>query len=285
MVLGALALLVVGSVAIAGTTPEKSPTGAAVPQVASSMAKPAPTVGAVPQVASPVAKPAPVKAAVPRAAGRVATKPAVRDTGSGLIAVRGQGAIYLVDPVRGSSSRIPGTAKMAQPAWSPNGGLLAVARVGADGTSVYTIKPDGSHPQLVLRHASSPSWSPDGRRLVVARDGSAADEASSVYMTVRPDGSDAHQVTFEGDDFYDSGEPALPPDGNWIAFFGDDGANPASFDSSAAAWSPDGAHLAFVSESPTTAGVDTTSSLWTVAVDGGKPHLLAAGIYGRPSWG
>ena len=168
--------------------------------------------------------------------------------------------------------KIPGTAKMTQPAWSPDGSVLAVEHADASGTSVYTIRPDGSHPQLVLRNASSPSWSVDGKRLFVVRNG----DASAVLMTVQPDGGDAREVDLENEDAYsDPAEPAFPSDGTWIGFYDDGGPSPV-FDSSAAAWAPDAKHLAFVS--------DSKPALWVVAADGGRPHLLATGIYGRPSW-
>ena len=154
---------------------------------------------------------------------------------------------------------------MAQPAWSPDGGVLSVE----NGSDVYTIRPDGSHPQLVLRDASSPSWSADGTRLFVVR--------SDALLTVRLDGSDAREVDLENEDAYsDPAEPAFPSDGNWIGFYADDGPSP-TFDSTAAAWSPDARHLAFVSEDP-------TAALWVVSADGGRPQRLATGIYGRPSW-
>jgi Tol biopolymer transport system component len=165
---------------------------------------------------------------------------------------------------------------MAQPAWSPDGSVLAVEHADAGGTSVYTIGPDGSHPQLVLRNASSPSWSADGKRLFVVRNLTAGDD-SAVLMTVQPDGGNAREVDVENEDAYsDPAEPSFPSDGTWIGFYADDGPSPV-FDSSAAAWSPDAKHLAFVSE-------DRNSALWVVAADGGRPHRLATGIYGRPSW-
>ena len=159
---------------------------------------------------------------------------------------------------------------MTQPAWSPDGSVLAVEQADAIGTSVYTIRPDGSHPQLVLRNASSPSWSADGKRLFVVRNG----DDSAALVTVRLDGGDAREVDLENEDAYtDPAEPSFPSDGTWIGFYSDDGPSPA-FDSSAAAWSPDAKHLAFVSN----------PDLWVVAADGGRPHRLATGIYGRPSW-
>ena len=166
---------------------------------------------------------------------------------------------------------------MTQPAWSPDGSVLAVEHADAGGTSVYTIRPDGSHPQLVLRNASSPSWSADGKRLFVVRNG----DDSAVLMTVQLDGGDAREVDLENEDAYsDPAEPAFPSDGTWIGFYADDGPSP-DFDSSAAAWSPDAKHLAFVS--------DSNPALWVVAADGGRPqsprdrHLRPAVVGGVPA--
>jgi Tol biopolymer transport system component len=258
--------------------------------------KPNPSAGSVPiagtpstsTTASDVTKSA---RTVPRV---VATRTTLRALGKGLIAARGRDAIYLIDPRRGEVRRIPGTAKMAQPAWSPNGSVLAVEHADAHGTSVYTIRPDGGHPQLVLRNASSPSWSADGKRLFflrnvcLAQNGCSAVDDDAVLMTVRLDGGDAHAVDAENEDAYtDPAEPAFPSDGNWIGFYADEGPSPV-FDSSAAAWSPDAKHLAFVSGLPTAdegaSGKDPNPALWVVAAEGGRPRLLATGIYGRPSW-
>jgi Tol biopolymer transport system component len=252
--------------------------------------KPNPSAGSVPIAGTPST---PTTASNvtkrPRTVPRlVATATTLRALGKGLIAARGRDAIYLIDPRRGDVRRIPGTAKMAQPAWSPDGSLLAVQHADAHGASVYTIRPDGGHLQLVLRNASSPSWSADGKRLFVVRNISAVDDGSAVLMTVKLDGGDARAVDVENEDAYsDPAEPAFPSDGSWIGFYADDGPSP-DFDSSAAAWSPDAKHLAFVSGLPTAdagpSGKDPNSALWVMAADGGRPHLLATGIYGRPSW-
>ena len=56
-----------------------------------------------------------------------------------------------------------GNGELGEPAWSPDGSLLAVVGWDDSGSNVYTMRPDGSERRLVFRNAWSPSWSPDGR--------------------------------------------------------------------------------------------------------------------------
>src|SRR6184192_4301105 len=89
---------------------------------------------------------------------------------NGLIAAQRADGIYLIDVQRAKDWKMPGSGDLGAPAWSPDGRLLAVETWDNDGSSVFTVKPDGSDRQLVLKNAWSPSWSPDGKRLVVVRD-------------------------------------------------------------------------------------------------------------------
>jgi Tol biopolymer transport system component len=213
----------------------------------------------------------------------------------GLIAVRGSNAIYLVNPDSAAANKVPGTADMIAPAWSPDGSLLAVERVekGAP-SSIYTITPDGTHPQLVMKNASAPSWSPAGDRIfVVSNECSTScepeDDEASVRYSVRPDGSDLQRVDLEQADLYDPRELAWRGDGSPLWFFEDGSVSgPGTFDTAAAAWSPDETRIAFIGAlGPTDdeASADTiTAGLWIVSADGGTPELLLEGASGWPSW-
>jgi Tol biopolymer transport system component len=232
-------------------------------------------------------------AAPARLAGKVTAKGAEAPTPPiGAIAVRGEDAIYFVEPDSAKAHKVPGTAEMSAPAWSPDARLLAVEKAEkGGGTSIYTIWPNGTHPQLVLPNASSPSWSADGDRIFAARSECTTacepeDDDANVLYAVNLDGSNVQRVDFEEADVYDGRELAWPTDGSAIHFFDEESLEGAgSFDSSAAIWSPDGAQLVFVgSAGPTEEAGAGKTGLWIVSADGGRPHLLLSGASGRPSW-
>ena len=83
---------------------------------------------------------------------------------------KGVGALYVVDPKSGGMLKLKDTAHMDHPAWSPDGRLLAVELTENGATSVYTMWPNGTHAQLIMKDASSPAWSDDGSRIFVQRD-------------------------------------------------------------------------------------------------------------------
>src|SRR5439155_24926730 len=149
--------------------------------------------------------------------------------------------------------KVPVTAALRAPRWSPDGSLLAVEGWDKSGSNVYTIKPDGSDRQLVLRDAWSPTWSPDGKRLAVVR------AETGTLVIVDTDGSDPQQVTLEpGTASNVASEPVWSPDGKWIAFVGlagavelvspngdDRGVRTIAKSGSEIAWSPDSTKIAF----------------------------------------
>jgi Tol biopolymer transport system component len=246
---------------------------------------PVPNTTDVPSTASP-------RTPAPLSGNATAKEPKASASPAGAISVRGVDGIYLVDPKTSKASKVTGTAEMSAPAWSPDARLLAVEKVEKGGsTSIYTIQPNGSHPQLVLSNASTPSWSADGNRVFALRNEcktgcSPEDDEANVLYAVNLDGSNIQRVDFEDADVYESRALAWPTDGSAIHFFDEDSLDgPGSFDSSAATWSPDGAELVFAgSPEPSEGSGERKTGLWIVSADGGKPRLLLSGASGRPSW-
>ena len=204
---------------------------------------------------------------------------------NGLLVAKGDAALYVVDPKSGGLLKLKDTAQMDHPAWSPDGRMLAVDRTEQGSTNVYTMWPNGTHAQLIMKNASSPAWSDDGSRIFVQRalcpasgGCDSSDDSTIVVYSVAANGTDAHQV---GDGDYDVSQPGWPPGQNVLAFLGNDGSSdaarpgPAEVNSLDATWSPDGTELA-VADAPT--------GLWLIDGDG-TPRLLAKGAFSSLSWG
>jgi len=174
--------------------------------------------------------------------------------------------LFTIRPDGTALRSIPHTSGDTEPAWSPDGRLVAVTR--SDG--IWVRRADGSRgSQLTRRHPQgydgSPSWSPDGSLVVfdrgVPRRGGgarrglwlvAADTGRARPLLVAPNGERAREWTV--------GAPDWSPDGRLIAFgFGaerlmtirPDGTRPRRLGSLTLRgrdphWSPDGRRIAFL---------------------------------------
>lgn len=161
---------------------------------------------------------------------------------------------------------------------------------------IYTIQPDGSGLHQVVRtdeeqkYDFSPSWAPDGQRIVTSGqmqnpDGYWTDMGLQVFS---PDGTGFEHLPIFG---Y-IGAPAWSPDGAHILFPSEsglfsttpDGTSPTLIESNAGApaWSPDGSRIAFIRS----VGLYLDTELYTMPADGGGAQKLLdlSGRVTSPSW-
>lgn len=149
-------------------------------------------------------------------------------------------ALHIWNPSSGAVTMIPGTEDGVDPAWSPTGTWIAFERAVRGGVTEETceyqfggncieqrrtwtipsrslalIRPDGSDPRL-LPEGSRPAWGADGQRIYY--------ESGGRLWSVGLDGQDAAPVpaTARGTD------PAVSPDGQWLAFARGDSLSAAS---------------------------------------------------------
>ena len=167
--------------------------------------------------------------------------------------------IYVTaDDGSGYSVLIDGPGWDYEPAWSPNGEMIAFTSDRDGEYSVYLAKADGSLPTMLVERATRPAWSPDGGKIAYT---ARLDDNTDIWLITVPGGETTRLTSDPGVD----SEPAWSPDGTKIAFAsgrdGDteiyvmdaDGSNVIRLTNSEGldampAWSPDSTRIAFVSE-------------------------------------
>lgn len=169
-----------------------------------------------------------------------------------------------------------------EPAWSPDGRLIAFSSMRYGSFDIFVMRADGSGTRRLTRsreHDSRPSFSPDGSRIVFDRG-----EWGDLYV-INADGSGLHRITR---DPAQETDPAWSPDGRWIAYVrrergtrvheiwlvgpGGERAHPLTrlgAGSYSPAWSPDSRRLAFASNAGS-----RSWGIYEVAVDGRGLRLL-----------
>jgi Tol biopolymer transport system component len=201
---------------------------------------------------------------------------------------RGQESLWVVDAASGRTRRItscPHPCTDFDPAWSPDGRVIAFVRFAGRVSALYTVRPDGSGLSRISPHeyVANPQWSPDGQRI-------AFDSADDI-LVVNADGSHQRRL-LRGEPSAGPGAPSWSPDGSKLAFFRTPG-TPGAFTAevwtmnangsgrrrlyhsrccvgeyTTAIWSPDGRKIAFAA--------DSANGTVVIGVDGRNLHRLSA---------
>lgn len=240
------------------------------------------------------AQPVTVPSSLPPVAGQIAF---VRD-----------GRIHTASTQGGAPLQLTTGPDDAEPAWSPDGSMIAFRRIGGAAPGIYVMDANGANP--VLRTSedwveASPSWSSDGAWVgfSCSRPGAVVFEAA--MCKVRATGSDTARVLEYSPGRGQFHHPSWSPDGTRIAYTSDwnafdfvfeiwtvmsDGSgaralrNGWGLEQYQAAWSPDGSRIALIECS--WAAVSCSSSVIAVMnADGSNlVRLITASGFARPSW-
>jgi Tol biopolymer transport system component len=128
--------------------------------------------------------------------------------------------IHVMDADGGNLRRIPGARFDSNPAWSPNGRLIAFTRrarpFGLD--RLYVMRPNGSGARAIRREPFeqlSPTWSPRGDEIAYWR-GKTAAKPGGIYA-LRLDGAGFHRIVAAVDEG-GYGGASWSPDGERVLF-------------------------------------------------------------------
>ena len=135
-------------------------------------------------------------------------------TGQQIVFVSGRAsdehpALYIMNADGSSVQKIdlPDKGYVVDPAWSPNGQLLAFSWQRPDGNYDIYVMDIVTHQLAELtrdsRRNERPSWAPDGRHIVFESTRTGSDQ----IWTMLADGSMQHQLTFQGENSSPSWSP------------------------------------------------------------------------------
>ena len=123
-------------------------------------------------------------------------------------------SLWAVDTASGKLSRLTDCQACADvgPTWVPSGQLIAFNRTDREGSSLDTVRADGSQLTKITDsdRAGNPQWSPDGRQI-------AFDDDNDIFIA-NADGSDQRRL-LDGEPVNGPGVPSWSPDGSKLAYF------------------------------------------------------------------
>lgn len=212
-------------------------------------------------------------------------------------------SLWAVNTTSGKLRRLTECESCADisPDWAPGGKVIVFIRAVQEGSSLYTVRADGTHLTKVTNHAASPErspgkpaaanpqWSPDGRKI-------AFDGYDNIFV-VNADGSD-QKLLLDGTDGSGPGVPSWSPDGTKLTFFytlrgpsaaevwtmTKDGSEKRRVFRSACCvrswaapiWSPDGTKIAFAA--------DSAGGTFVVGADGTALRRLSTASANGLTW-
>ena len=193
-------------------------------------------------------------------------------------------AIWIVDAVRGSATRFTSDYYAASPSWSPDASAIAFSSARGLPPNVYVRRLDGTEEAwtALKQQVYVGGWTPDGKSVIASINRAEATK-SDIGLISR-----GQQIRPIVQTAANEGEPALSPDGRWLAFLSDEtGTNELYVTSMSrplerwqvstggavqVRWSPDGRELLFYSPQRAMMAASITTSGETIEV--GAPAKL-----------